>query len=64
MDLRQIGPQRSSTVVKAPIVTERLFPRRSPYRLNYTGRKMSEVPTNNYTLAAGRSLRIMRRKCS
>jgi len=63
MDLRQIGPQRYSRVVKAPVVTERLFPRCSLYHLNYPGRKMPDVPTNNYIPAAGRSLRIMRRKC-
>jgi len=56
-----MGPQRCSMVVKAHVVTERLFPSCSLYQLNYPGRKMSEVPTNNYIPAAGRSLRIMRR---
>ena len=64
MDLRHIGPQRCSTVVKASVVTERLFLSCSLYQLNYPGRKMSEEPTNNYIPSAGRSLRNMRRKCS
>ena len=46
MGLRQIGPQSGCTVVKAPVVTERLFPSCSFYQLKYPGRQMSEVPTN------------------